>query len=292
MVAVRLGYSITSSWPDAVPPETAVSRVLDRARAARDADYDYVQVGDHHAVADGYYLQNVPMVARLSEVFDRVAAMFLLPLYHPVLVAEQVGTLARMVDEFDLWCAIGRADGALDAFGVASEERVPRFEESLEILRRLWGEDDVSLDGEFHSLDSVSINPKADPRICIGGGAPPAVRRAGRLGDAWVAGPAESLSDIDRKRALLEESGGGQLIVRRDALVLPDGDQARDLAAEALGDGYRGWPADADWPLVGDADDAATALDRLAEHGVDEVVVRPMLGDHAETTLGEVGRAR
>jgi alkanesulfonate monooxygenase SsuD/methylene tetrahydromethanopterin reductase-like flavin-dependent oxidoreductase (luciferase family) len=288
---MRLGYSVTS-FHSGVTPREAAAALVERAEVARDAGYDYVEAGDHHVVSGGLYLQNVPTAARLAGVFDHVAAMFLLPLYDPVLVAEQAGTLAAFSDEFDLWCAVGGNPASFDAFGVPKAERAPRLEEALALLDRLWTDDDVTFDGEFYSVDGVSINPKADPRICVGGGAEPAVRRAGRLGDAWVAGPAESLADLDRKRAWFEDAGGGDLVVRREAVVLDDGDRAREVANSLLDAGYRGWPAAADWVLAGSPDEVAADLRDLRDRGANEVVIRPMAGDHAEETLRGVARAR
>ena len=71
--------------------------MIERARAAADAGLDSLFIGDHHNVPVPYY-QNVPMLGRLlAEWDDRPAgALFLLPLWHPVLVAEQIGTLASI----------------------------------------------------------------------------------------------------------------------------------------------------------------------------------------------------
>ena len=64
---------------------------------AREAGLDSLFLGDHHAVPVPYY-QNVPMLGRLlAEWGDRPAgALFLLPLWNPVLVAEQIGSLAAI----------------------------------------------------------------------------------------------------------------------------------------------------------------------------------------------------
>lgn len=287
---MKLGYSITSFHGADVTPAQAAQRVLDRAAIAHDAGYDYVETGDHHNVSGGQYLQNVPTASRLAGQFDHVAAMFLLPLYDPVLLAEQVGTMDAFADTFDFWCAVGGGRDQFDAFDVPLAERAARFEELLDVLDRLWSEDEVTVDGTFYDLDGVSVNPKADSRICIGGSAEPAVRRAGRLGDAWVAGPAETREQLRQKCEWFEDAGGGDLIVRRDVLVLPDGDRARERAAQELAEGYRGWPADTDWVVTGDAADAAEEFDRLRELGADEIVIRPMVGAHARKTLQEVAR--
>lgn len=294
MSDLALGYSITSAFSSKMPAGEAARGVLDRARVAAEAGYDLVEAGDHHAVRGYGYLQNVPMAARLAEHFDRVAGMFLLPLYHPVLVAEQVGTLDALVDEFDFWCAVGGGEAAFSAFGVPLAERGARFEEALALIDELWVADGVTFDGTFYAVEDASVNPKADPRVCIGGTAEPAVRRAARLGDAWVANADIPLADIEERLAWIDDEGGDDLdvIVRRDALVLADGETAAAEAEGRLEGGYRGWPADADWVLVGDAESVAADLGALVDAGADEVVVRPMANAHAEATLREVAGAR
>jgi alkanesulfonate monooxygenase SsuD/methylene tetrahydromethanopterin reductase-like flavin-dependent oxidoreductase (luciferase family) len=227
------------------------------------------------------------MTARLAAVFDHVAPLALVPLYDPVLLAEQVDTLGALADDVDLWCGLGHEQSSYDAFGVPMAERGARMAEALELLRLLWSEDDVTFDGEFYAVEGVSVNPKCDARLCVGASAEPAVRRAGRLGDAWVASPAESVADIERKRGWFEDAGGGDLLARRDALCLPDGERARELADELLVEGYRGWGPDAP-VLAGDAADVAADLADLADAGVEEVVIRPMTGEYAVETLETV----
>lgn len=71
--------------------------ILERARAARQAGLDSLFVGDQHVTSYPYY-QNSPILGRLlAEWGDRpVGALYLLPLWHPVLVAGQVATLAAL----------------------------------------------------------------------------------------------------------------------------------------------------------------------------------------------------
>lgn len=287
---MKLGYSITTSISDDLTATQAADRVIDRAEVATDAGFDYVQVGDHHARGTSSYLQSVPMTARMADAVDRVAPMFLLPVWDPVIVAEQVGTIAALAD-VDVWYSVGRAEQA-EVMGVAPEERAPRMEEAISLIDELWETDHVTMDGEFYPVEDISINPKADPRVVIGGTAEPAVRRAGRLGDAWVANADVPNEAVTERAGWVEESGGGEILVRRDALVLEDGDRARELANELLADGYRGWDEDSDWVLAGDAADVAAQLESLAAAGADEVVVRPMTDEHAEETLRRIAHSR
>ena len=289
---MQLGYSITSAIDDGVAPDEAADAILERAAVAGEAGYDVVETGDHHVVGGGGYLGSVPTAARLAEHVDRIAPMVLLPLYHPIQVAEQVGTIAAFADEVDLWLAVGRAGPQYDAFGIPPAERGHRLVEGLELIRRLWSRDEVSFDGEFWQVEGVSVSPKADARFCLGGSAEVAVRRAGHRGDAWVANADTSPAFIEEARGWFEAAGGGDLIVRRDVLALEDGEAASGRAHELLADGYRGWSPEADWVLSGDADDVAGALAELREIGAEEVVVRPMSDDHAVETLEVVAEAR
>lgn len=288
---MNLGYSITARHPADADPSGVTAELVRRVRLALEIGYDYVQTPDRHVVPDGLFLQNVPMAGRLAAEVDHLASLYPIPLYPPVHVAEYAGTLAALVDRFDFWCSIGMRPEAFDTAGVPKTERAPRFEEGLDLIRRLWNGDPVTFEGEYYAVDDVSIAPTADPRVCIAGKAEPAVRRAARLGDAWVAAPLESMADLERELGWYRDGGGGDVIVRRDALVLENGDRAHGIANDLLADGYRGLSPDTDALMVGDGTEAAAMLADLEALGADDVVVRPMLLEHADETIREVGRA-
>ena len=76
-----------------------------------------------------------------------------------------------------------------EASGVPFKERGRRTDEAIQIIRRLWLEDEVTFHGEFYRLDRITIFPKPaqkPPPIWIGGKSEAAMRRAGRLGDGWI----------------------------------------------------------------------------------------------------------
>lgn len=76
------------------------------------------------------------------------------------------------------------------AYGLAPEGRVARFRENLAIIKRLWTEDKVTLDGRFSHLESIPMEPKPVqkplPLIWFGGHAEAALRRAVELGDGYI----------------------------------------------------------------------------------------------------------
>jgi probable F420-dependent oxidoreductase len=113
-----------------------------------------------------------------------------LPGRHPVRVAKQLASLAglapgRVLPVFGLRPA---RSSEVAAFPVPAGRRAALFDESLRLLRLLLEQDSVSFSGEFFTVENASIGPRpAKPLdIWLGGSAPGALRRIGRLGDGWL----------------------------------------------------------------------------------------------------------
>jgi probable F420-dependent oxidoreductase len=114
-----------------------------------------------------------------------------LPGRHPVLVAKQLATLAglaprRVLPVFGLKPA---RPAELAAFPVPPGRRAAVFDESLTLIRLLLSQETVTFHGEFFTVDDASAGPwPGRPLdIWLGGSAPGALRRVGRLGDGWLA---------------------------------------------------------------------------------------------------------
>src|SRR3954471_6654999 len=106
---MRIGISLTSNYPDVTDPRQGARWIIERAVAARHAGLDSLYIGDQHVSPTPYY-QNTPMLGRLLAEWGEAPAgcLFLLPLWHPVLVAEQIGTLAAIA-QGPLSCSAGSA---------------------------------------------------------------------------------------------------------------------------------------------------------------------------------------
>src|ERR1700732_1740173 len=94
---MRVGISLTSNHPDVKDPRQGARWMIERAAAANRVALDSLFVGDQHVSPTPYY-QNTPMLGRLLAEWGEAPAgcLFLLPLWHPVLVAEQIGTLSAV----------------------------------------------------------------------------------------------------------------------------------------------------------------------------------------------------
>ena len=299
---MRLVVSLTSAHT-VEDPRQGARWMIERAAAARKADLDSLFVGDHHATPGKYY-QNVPMLGRLlAEWSDKPAGcLFLLPLWNPVLVAEQVGTLAAIMrGRFIFQCGLGEDDAQFRAMGTSIKSRVAAFEESLSALRRLWAGETVTASGIF-SFDSarVALKPAEPVEVWIGATAPPAIDRAARLGDAWLASPGLTIEVAREKIAYYRErcKAHGRtpsaIAIRRDVYVGESPDEAKTTLDAAVAKGYRGFDPKA--LIAGTVPQVAERFRALGAMGFTDVIVRHLTTDHAKVLgsfarLGEVRRA-
>lgn len=268
---MKLGVSISSTHGQDGP-----RIMIERAAAAYAAGFRSMSIGDHHNMV-APYAQNTPMLGRLlAEWPDRPAGcLFLMPLWHPVLMAEQIGTLAATHPApFIIQTGIGSGAEQFAAFRADLTTRGRILEESITVVKALLAGEVV--DSELLGLTGgrVGLLPSGPVEWWIGAGVDVALRRAATMGDAWYAGPdvdpARGASLVDTYR----NAGGRRAILRKDALVLADGNRARQLAGELVAGGYRGMAIES--LIVGDLDDAAEQLARYTEAGFDEVMIRCM----------------
>ena len=127
---MRVGISLTSNHPDAKDPRQGARWMIERAAAAHNAGLDSLFVGDQHVSPTPYY-QNTPMLGRLLAEWGEAPAgcLFLLPLWHPVLVAEQIGTLAAIAQgRFIMQCGLGWGEARFTAMGANIRTRPSRHD--------------------------------------------------------------------------------------------------------------------------------------------------------------------
>lgn len=203
-----------------------------------------------------------------------------LPGRNPVIVAKQLATLAglaprRVLPAFGLQPARAKER---QLFPVPPGRRAAAFEVALRLVRLLLTEDEVTFHGEFHTVDGVGVGPlPATPLdIWLGGAAPAALDRIGRLADGWLASfltPDQARAGRETIQAAAAEAGreiepdhfGISLAVATDgvspemlaaaAARRPDADPA-DLVAD-------GWAQ------------ARELVERHVEAGLTKFVIRP-----------------
>src|SRR5881396_1447321 len=275
---MRVGISLTTNYPDVKDPRQGARWIIERAAAARRAALDSLFIGDQHASPTPYY-QNTPMLARLLAEWGEAPAgcLFLLPLWHPVLVAEQIGTLAAIAPgPFIMQCGLGWGDARFAAMGANIKTRPSAFEEALDIVRRLLAGETVSSGRRFRITDaSLALRPAEPVEVWIGASAPPAIDRAARLADGWIASPgltreeARAQADLYRERCAAYGRAPGAVVLRRDIYVGESSSDAHSVLQQALSRGYRGMPAEA--LIAGSVEEVAEEFRSFAKIGYTEI---------------------
>jgi probable F420-dependent oxidoreductase len=207
-----------------------------------------------------------------------------LPGRHPVLVAKQLASLAglapgRVLPVFGLRPA---QDAERALFPVPAGQRAAVFDESLELLRLLLTTEKADFAGRFFSVSGASVSPRpAKPLdIWLGGSAPAALRRVGRLADGWLGSlltPAEAGEAVKLIQDAAAEAGR-EVETDHFGLSVPvtfAGDEPR-IPDPLLASIRRRRPeADPATLVAGGWDDARRMLGQYIEAGLSKFVVRP-----------------
>jgi alkanesulfonate monooxygenase SsuD/methylene tetrahydromethanopterin reductase-like flavin-dependent oxidoreductase (luciferase family) len=308
--------------PRSVSPADHLSGLLRQVDAAQRNGFTLVTLGQHVLYGDVRWLQPIPTLARLAGELEpsvRLATTVVIaPLYHPVVLAEELATLDIITGgRLDVGLGVGYRREEYRQLGIPFAERVPRFEECVQLLRELWTRDRVTFEGRFWSLDDAEPHlfpvQRPTPPIWIGASSAAGVRRSARLGDAWPIGPrmattaiAEHLAIYDAERERLGRPATRHPI-RREIVVGATRAEALDRFVSMTSQRYAeyaerermsipgGRPAGHDEPaIVGTPDQVVAELRALATSlPIGPVIVRVqwpgMTDDDVVRYLDELG---
>ena len=134
--------------------------------------------------------------------------VYILPLRHPLQTARSVVTLDRVSGgRVTLGVGVGWLPDEFEYVGLGFEDRGRRADAIIGVLRRLWSDDVIEVHDEHFSFGPVIFQPKPLQKpsipIEVGGAAPAALRRAGRLGDGWIEIGSTDVADFERKLAVV-----------------------------------------------------------------------------------------
>lgn len=268
--------------------------------AAERLPIDSVWQGGHvlPPTASGEAITRLALMTAWTERVRVGAAVLLLPLYHPVLVAKQLADLdSRSGGRLSVGVGVGGEFPAeFAALGVPLTERGARTDEAMAVLRALWSGGPVVHHGRFFSVEDVELRPvrlpDADgdsmqpggPPLIVSGRKPGAMRRAARLGDGWMPylfSPDAYRRSVDTIRAEAGHIGrdldGFEWMAYVYCSVRPDGDRAREDVRSFLGSAY----GDKDPSLLdriapaGTPDEVAARLQAYVDAGVRHLVISP-----------------
>jgi len=188
--------------------------ILEAARAAERAGFDWVSCSDHVAVPVSRAAamgaawfdagSTLAFVAGATTHIRLLSHVLVLPYRHPLVVAKQYGTLDRLSGgRVILGVGSGHLKPEFTVLGADFARRGALTDEYLAAIAAAWTEEVASFAGETLAFRDVIVAPRPAqrprPPIWVGGNSRAAVRRAARLADGWVpwrgSGPAGGLRD-------------------------------------------------------------------------------------------------
>lgn len=207
----------------------------DMAQALEGAGFDAVLTNDH--VVGGHpdrqrpgekvHTYDVPCHEPLVFLSFLAGVTTRLELVTSIIISTQRQTvlLAKQAAELDLLSGgrlrlgvgIGRNWMEYEALGEDFSNRGRRIEEQVEVMRRLWTDELVTFDGQWHHLDRVGINPLPVQRPIpiwmgsfVGNLVEKVLERTGRMADGWMPQfpPGDMLADaLQRLRGYAAAAG-------------------------------------------------------------------------------------
>jgi alkanesulfonate monooxygenase SsuD/methylene tetrahydromethanopterin reductase-like flavin-dependent oxidoreductase (luciferase family) len=146
-------------------PDEVLRRLLDDATYADALGYDSFWLTEHHFEPFGGLL-SAPAVV-LGSVAQRTSrirlgiAVSLLPLHHPLALAEQWATVDVLSGgRLDLGIGKGFSRWEYTNFGVRFEEASERFDEALDVMLTAWQPGRFDFDGQYYRFRDVQVLPK------------------------------------------------------------------------------------------------------------------------------------
>ena len=189
--------------------------VVEDSQLAEGLGFDVVLLAEHHfwaeASAWGSPLLALAGIAQRTKTIKLGTGVLLLPLYHPVHVAEDAAFLDMMSGgRLILGLGLGYIPEEFDIFQVSLRERASRLEEGTKVIQRLWSEETVDFEGKHYRFKNATVLPrpvqKPRPPIILGGWAEKAVARAAALADGWMSGPSGHLERLKVCRKVFFET--------------------------------------------------------------------------------------
>lgn len=178
-------------------PNQFVADIIAEAIEADRLGLHSAWIGEHHFSTLGVLSCPDLALAYIAARTERIRlapAVTVLPLHHPIRVAEQWASLDLMSGgRVDFAAGRGYDRREYEPLGVDFDDNQSLFEESMEIVRRLWDADGpISHEGRHYRFDDVAITPRPVQRplpAYVASFSRPSIELAGRLGCGLIVAP-------------------------------------------------------------------------------------------------------
>jgi alkanesulfonate monooxygenase SsuD/methylene tetrahydromethanopterin reductase-like flavin-dependent oxidoreductase (luciferase family) len=184
-ISVSLTYDMRA--PDfGAPTVDLYKAAVEQCAWADRLGIDAVSLLEHHASVDGYLPSPIVLGSAIAAVTERMLirmSVVLLPLYHPIRLAEDLAVLDLIAEgRLRLTVGAGYRSAEYEQFDLNIKRRPSLMEEGVEVLKQAWTGEPFEWRGHtVRILPRPAQRPR--PAIALGGSSPAAARRAARIAD-------------------------------------------------------------------------------------------------------------
>ena len=306
---MKLGFFVTNQYLPGESMPQKIQESSEQVKAARDAGFSLIATGEHFLAAPYQMSNSFTLLSRLAaDAGDMqvAATVILVPLHNPVELAESIATLDAISNgKFVFGVGLGYREEQYTAFGVQRGERGGRFNEAMDLIKRLWSDEEVEFNGKYYTVPKTKISTRpvqTPPPIWVAANNDVAIRRAARWGYPWLINPHATVPMVadqwNRYKAALDEFENpipSELPMMREMYVAQDRETAfieSQPFLEGKYKAYADWGQDKALPgeesfsvpyqdlakdrfLLGSPDDIVSEFRRYAEElGVNHMICR------------------
>jgi len=248
-MTLKFGTFLLMQSPSARSSEEMYRRAVDMAQAAESLGFRNIWLAEHHFSTYGYVSRPAQLATYIAAKTTRLrvgTAVIVVPLHHPLVVAEEIATLDQLAGgRVDIGLGRGYQHYEFERLGLELDSARARWEESVDIILEAFRGRPFSYEGKLFRIPETSVFPqplqKPHPPIWVTAQSPASVEAAVRRGFNVLTGgfgvPIERMAEFRKlfDRSVVEQrlSRTPEVGVQRAVYVTHSESDARAAAEEA-----------------------------------------------------------
>jgi len=248
-MTIKFGTFLLMQSPSGRPSDEIYSRAIDMAQATESLGFRNIWLAEHHFSTYGYVSRPAQLATFIAAKTTRLrvgTAVIVVPLHHPLVVAEEIATLDILAGgRVDIGLGRGYQHYEFERLGLELDTARARWEESVDIIVKAFSGRPFTYDGKLFTVPETSVFPqplqKPHPPIWVTAQSPESVEAAVHRGFNVLTGgfgvPIERMAEFrklfDRLVAESRLPRTPEVGVQRAVYVTHSESDARAAAEEA-----------------------------------------------------------
>ena len=248
---MKFGMFMLMHSPDGEPPAVVYENSLNRAQLADELGFDAVWLAEHHFSSYGYSPNPLMFAVRVAAETERVrigTAVVVVPLYHPLRLAENIAFADHLTDgRLEVGFGSGYQPYEFQRFGLSLEDDRRRyFDEGLEVVSKALTEEVFSFNGAIYTIPETTLFPRPrqqpHPPFWIAAQRPESIAATVRRGFKCITGGSTApsgtvLNNWESFRQAVDDSGAGwpqEFAIQSQVYVSDSDEDARNQLGNAM----------------------------------------------------------